>query len=102
MVIIYCRYGGKNGKDQLIPGILMFKICDSPLIQPKIRGKKIGGMFLIFITFQIVNLKTIGDVLGFRKCYQCDGETDPVKHWHSVSDSIFKFKFRLLLVFLIV
>ena len=44
-------------------------------------------MFLIPITSQIVNLKTIGNVLGLRKCYQCGGETlDPVVK-HLVSDS---------------
>ena len=44
-------------------------------------------MFLILIISQIVNLKTIWDVLGLKKCYQCGGETlDPVVK-HSVSDS---------------
>ena len=44
-------------------------------------------MFLILITSQIVNLKTIENVLELRKCYQCGGETlDPVVK-HSVSDS---------------
>jgi hypothetical protein len=39
----------------------------------------------MLITPQIVNLKTFGDVLGLRKCYQCSGETlDPVVK-HSVS-----------------
>jgi hypothetical protein len=45
-------------------------------------------MFLILITSQIVNLKTIEDVLELRKCYQCGGETlDPVVK-HPVSDSM--------------
>ena len=44
-------------------------------------------MFVILITSQIVNLKTIGDVLAFRKCYQCGNETLGPVVKHSVRDS---------------
>ena len=32
-------------------------------------------MSLTLITSHIVNLKTVRDVLGLGKCYQCGGET---------------------------
>ena len=57
--------------------ILILKICDSSLsiiIDSDVASTsnqknqvKIGGMFLMHITSQIVNMKTIGDFLGFRK-----------------------------------
>ena len=49
-------------------------------------------MFVILITSQIVNLKTIGDVLVFRQCYQCGGETLGPVVKHSVHDSMGKKK----------
>ena len=48
---------------------------------------KIRGTFSILITSQIVNLKTIRDVLVLRQCYQCGGETLGPVVKHSVCDS---------------
>lgn len=58
----------------------MLKKIDSPFIINVVSTslnlkEKIIGMFLILITFQIVNFKTIRGVLVLRKCYQCGGET---------------------------
>ena len=50
---------------------------------------KSGGMLLIVITSQIINLKMISDVLGLRKCYQCGGETLVPVVKHSVGDSTY-------------
>ena len=45
---------------------------DVNLNQKQLKNQR---MFLIPITFQIADLKTIEDVLEPRKCYQCGGET---------------------------
>ena len=65
-ILLVC---GGNGKDQSIPGILMLKyVIHHDHSSTKNQGK-FEGMFLILITYQIINLKTIGHVLGLRKCY---------------------------------
>ena len=44
-------------------------------------------MFSLLITFQIINLKMIGDVFVLRKCYRCGGETLGPVVKHSVRDN---------------
>ena len=48
-------------------------------------------MFLLLITFRIINFKMIRDVFVLRKCYQCGGELEtlvgPVVKHSSVRDS---------------
>jgi hypothetical protein len=72
----------------------MSKIGDSPLIMWLLPTStsttnlgKIGGMFLLLINSQIVNLKMIEEVLGLRECYQCGGETLVPAVKHSVRDT---------------
>ena len=43
-------------------------------------------MFLILVTFQIINSKTIGDILEHKKCYQYGGKTLVPMAKHSVSE----------------
>jgi hypothetical protein len=45
-------------------------------------------MFLIPIISQIINLKTAGDVLGLRECYQYGGEAALPMVKLSVSDFV--------------
>ena len=72
----------------------MSETCDSHLIilllptsTSAINQGKIREMFLRLVTSQIINLKTIGDVLELRKCYQCGGETLVLAVKYSVSDA---------------
>ena len=67
-----------------------------PSASSKNQGKS-GLIFLMLVNIQIVNLKTIKDVLWFIERYQCGGETLVPVVKHPVRHSITHLKLDFIL-----